>query len=91
MREDQRAFARRRQAETHPPHGVIRFTAIISREPLVACSRADAGSPKQKSEAGSGTNRHLRFCRQEAVSRLRSLRHPAGIDDIMGALLPAFC
>ena len=68
--------------------GVIRFTAIISREPLVGASAADAGSlhqkpevdPHQPSPAAPGN-------RQEAVLiALRSLRHPAGIDDIMGAL-----
>ena len=77
--------------------GVIRFTAIISREPLDGAHAADVGSPQQKSEAGprqsSPTVPGSRqpSSRQEAVLlALRSLRHPAGIDDIMGALPEPF-
>ena len=67
---------------------VIRFTAMISREPLVGARAADVGSPKQKSEAGPRqSSPTVPSSRQEAVLlALRSLRHPAGIDDIMGAL-----
>ena len=72
--------------------GVIRFTAIISREPLDGARTADVGSPQQKSEAGPlQSSPTVPSSRQEAVLlALRSLRHPAGIDDIMGALPSPF-
>ena len=67
--------------------GVIRFTAMISREPLVGDSAA-AGSLHQKPEVDPNLpSSTTPGTRQEAVLlALRSLRHPAGIDDIMGAL-----
>ncbi|RAG47383.1 TrmB family transcriptional regulator, partial [Burkholderia multivorans] len=68
--------------------GVIRFTAIISREPLDGAHAADLGSPQQKSDVDPRqSSPTVPSSRQEAVLlALRSLRHPAGIDDIMGAL-----
>ena len=68
--------------------GVIRFTAIISREPLDGAHAADLGSPQQKPEADPRqSSPTVPSSRQEAVIlALRSLRHPAGIEDIMGAL-----
>lgn len=75
--------------------GGIRFTAIISREPLGGAHVV--GSPQQKSEVdprqSSPTipNSRQPSSRQEAVLlALRSLRHPAGIDDIMAALPEPF-
>ena len=68
--------------------GVIRFTAIISREPLAGAHAADVSSPQQKSEVDPRqSSPTVPSNRQEAVLlALRSLRHPAGIEDIMGAL-----
>ena len=73
--------------------GVIRFTAIISREPLAGARAADVSSRQQKPEVDprqsspTAPNSRQPSSRQEAVLfALRSLRHPAGIDDIMGAL-----
>ena len=72
--------------------GVIRFTAIISREPLAGARIADVGSPQQKSEVDPRqSSPTVPSNRQEAVLlALRSLRHPAGIEDIMGALPEPF-
>ena len=72
--------------------GVIRFTAIISREPLAGARATDVGSPQQKSEVDPRqSSPTVPSNRQEAVLlALRSLRHPAGIEDIMGALPEPF-
>ena len=72
--------------------GVIRFTAIISREPLAGARAADVGSPQQKSEVDPRqSSSTVPSNRQEAVLlALRSLRHPAGIEDIMAVLPEPF-
>lgn len=67
---------------------VIQFIVIISREPLAGARTADIGSPQQKSDVDPRqSSPTIPSSRQEAVLlALRSLRRPAGIDDIMDAL-----